>query len=123
MSSDVRRDARSSSGWGRLAMPVGTSTRIYALVAYIGIGAALAIMIVASLTRASWMGPPMAMPGSGPPLQALSWRIPLDNMAVALWLSAVVGGIGVRPGCSRCVAAHGRRWRSLSGRQHSPSRC
>ena len=98
MSSDVRRDARSSSGWGRLAMPVGTSTRIYALVAYIGIGAALAIMIVASLTRASWMGPPMAMPGSGPPLQALSWRIPLDNMAVALWLSAVVGGIGVAAG-------------------------
>jgi hypothetical protein len=40
----------------------------------------------------------MAMPRIGPPLQALSWRIPLDNMAVALWLSAVAGGIGVAAG-------------------------
>jgi hypothetical protein len=98
MSSDVRRGARIGSGWGRLTIPTGTSTWIYAVVAYTGIGAALAVMTVASLTRASWMGPPMAMPKIGPPLQAFGWRIPLDNMAVALWLSAVVGGVGVAAG-------------------------
>jgi len=79
-------------------MPAGTLTRIYAGVACAGIGGALAVMIAASLTRASWMGPPMSMPRIGPPLQLTTWRIPLDNMAVALWLSAVAGGVGVAAG-------------------------
>jgi hypothetical protein len=98
MSSDVQRRARFQPAWARLTMRAGTSTRIYAGVASAGIGAALAVMIAASLTRASWMGPPMAMPKTGPPLELGSWRVPLDNMAVALWLSAVVGGIGVAAG-------------------------
>src|SRR5215469_1323044 len=98
MSSDVRWRAWIRPGWMRLRLPAGTSTRIYGGIACGGIGAALAVMIAASLTRASWMGPPMAMPRTGPPLQDLSWRIPLDNMAVALWLSAVAGGIGVAAG-------------------------
>jgi len=98
MSSEVHRAPRIRPGWAALKMPTGASTRLYAGVAYAGIGAALAMMIAASLTRASWMGPPMAMPRTGPPLQVLSWRIPLDNMAVALWLSAVVGGVGVAAG-------------------------
>jgi len=98
VSSDVHRRAQIRPDWVRLTMPAGTSTRVYAVVACLGIGTALAVMIAASLTRASWMGPPMAMPTTGPPLQALSWRIPLDNMAVALWLAAVAGGIGVAAG-------------------------
>lgn len=98
MSSDVRPRARIQSGWVRLRMPAATLTRIYVGVACAGIGAALAVMIAASLTRASWMGPPLSMPKTGPPLELSSWRIPLDSMAVALWLSAVAAGIGVAAG-------------------------
>jgi hypothetical protein len=79
-------------------MPTAASTRVYAWVAAAGIGAALAVMIAASLTRASWMGPPMPMPRIGPPLEVSSWHIPLDNMTVALWLSAVAGGTGMAAG-------------------------
>jgi hypothetical protein len=98
MSSDVRRRARIRSGWVHLRMPAATLTRIYAGVACAGIGAALAVMIAVSLTRASWMGPPLSMPKTGPPLELSGWRIPLDNVAVALWLSAVAGGVGVAAG-------------------------
>lgn len=98
MSFDVHWRARMQSDSVRLTVPVGSSTRILSGVAAVGIGASLAVMIAASLTRASWMGPPMPMPKTGPPLEIGSWRIPLDNMAVALWLSAVVGGLGVAAG-------------------------
>ncbi len=74
------------------------SGRVYAWLAAAGIGAALVVMTVASLTRASWMGPALPMPRSGPPFEFGSWHIPLDDMAVALWLSAVAGGIGVAAG-------------------------
>jgi len=98
MTFDVHRRARIQPGSASLGMPVAPSSRVYAAVAVAGIGTALAVMIVASLTRASWMGPPMTMPRTGPPLEIGSWHIPLDNTAVALWLSAVVGGIGVAAG-------------------------
>lgn len=98
MSSRVHCRARFQPAWARLTMPAGMLTRICVGVASAGIGAALAVMIAASLTRASWMGPPMVMPKTGPPLELPGWRIPLDNMAVALWLAAVVGGIGVAAG-------------------------
>src|SRR5215472_6126514 len=98
MSSDVGRRARIQSRLARLKLPTGALTRTYSAVACVGIGTALAVMIAASLTRASWMGPPLTMPKTGPPLQDLSWRIPLDDMAIALWLSALVGGVGVTAG-------------------------
>lgn len=79
-------------------MPAATLTRVYVGIACAGIGAALAVMIAASLTRASWMGPPLSMPKSGLPVEIGGWRISLDNIAVALWLSAVAGGIGVAAG-------------------------
>ena len=98
MGIDLNGRARIQPGSASLAMPVAPSTRVYAWVAAAGIGAALAVMIAASLSRASWMGPAMTMPKTGPPYELGSWRIPLDDMAVALWLSAVVGGVGVAAG-------------------------
>jgi hypothetical protein len=95
MSSDVHRRARIRPSWANLRMPAPTLTRVYAGVAGAAIGAALTVMIAASLTRASWMGPPLSMPMTGPPVELSIWRIPLDSIAVALWLSAVAGGIGV----------------------------
>jgi hypothetical protein len=95
---DVQGRARIQPGSASLAGPVARSTRVYAWVAAAGIGAALAVMIAASLTRASWMGPPLAMPRIGPPYELGNWRIPLDDMTVALWLSAVVAGVGVAAG-------------------------
>ena len=44
------------------------------------------------------MGPPLPMPRTGPPFQLSSWRIPLDDIAVALWLAAALGGLGVAAG-------------------------
>lgn len=81
-----------------LAPRWSASPRVYSWVAAAGISAALAVMLVASLTRASWMGPPLPMPRTGPPFQLTSWRIPLDDIAVALWLAAALGGLGVAAG-------------------------
>jgi hypothetical protein len=98
MGIDVHGRARIQPGSASLTVPVAPPTRVCAWVAAAGISGALAVMIAASLTRASWMGPPMAMPRTGPPYQLGSWRIPLDDMAVALWLSAVLAGVGVAAG-------------------------
>jgi alpha-1,6-mannosyltransferase len=72
--------------------------RIYGWLAVGGIAASLIVMIVASLARASWMGPAMPMPSVGPPFQISSWRISLDTITVCLWLAAVAGGLGVAAG-------------------------
>jgi hypothetical protein len=98
MSFDVHRRAQNQPGSPALAPPTARSARVYVWVAAAGIGAALAIMIVASLTRASWTGPPLPMPRTGPPFQFTSWHIPLDDIAVALWLAAALGGLGVAAG-------------------------
>jgi hypothetical protein len=74
------------------------SGRVYAWLAAVAISATLALMIVASLSRASWMGPQLPMPKTGPPIEFGSWHIALDGMAAALWLSAVVAGLGVAAG-------------------------
>jgi hypothetical protein len=98
MSFALHRRARIQPGSPVLAPGWAPSARVYSWVAAAGISAALAIMIAASLTHASWMGPPLPMPRTGPPFQATSWRIPLDDIAVALWLAAALGGLGVAAG-------------------------
>jgi hypothetical protein len=98
MSFDVHRRARNRPGSAALAPRAGTSARVYGFVAAAGITAALAVMIVASLSHASWMGPPLPMPRTGPPFQVSSWRIPLNDIAIALWLAAALGGLGVAAG-------------------------
>ena len=98
MSFALHRCTGSQPGSPVLARRWAPSARVFSWVAAAGISAALAIMIVASLTRASWMGPPLPMPRTGPPFQLSSWRIPLDDIAVALWLAAALGGLGVAAG-------------------------
>jgi hypothetical protein len=63
-----------------------------------GIGISLASTIAVSLARKSWMGPPLPMPRIGPPFELTSWQLPLDTVAVGLWLSAIAGGIGIAAG-------------------------
>ena len=98
MSFDVHRRAQNQPGSPVLPPLLATSARVYAWVAAAGIGLALAIMIVASLTRASWSGPPLTMPRTGPPFQVTSWHIPLDDIAAALWLAAALGSLGMAAG-------------------------
>jgi hypothetical protein len=74
------------------------SARVYGWLAAVGIGASLIVMIVASLARASWMGPPMPMPRLGPPFEISSLHLGLDTITVSLWLAAVAGGLGVVAG-------------------------
>jgi hypothetical protein len=88
----IRRAARNR------ALPAARSARVYAWLAAAGIGAALTVMIVASLAHGSWMGPPLPMPRIGPPFEVGSWHIPLDDIAAALWVSAALGGLGVAAG-------------------------
>jgi hypothetical protein len=98
MSFDVHRRTQNQPGSPVLPPLLATSARVYAWVAAAGIGLALAIMIVASLTRASWSGPPLTMPRTGPPFQVTSWHIPLDDIAAALWLAAALGSLGMAAG-------------------------
>jgi hypothetical protein len=63
-----------------------------------GIGIALAVFIVASLARASWMTPHLAMPSVGPPVQIGGWHPPRRVVIPALWLAALIGGLGVAAG-------------------------
>lgn len=83
------------------------SARVYGWLAIAGIAAALVIMIIVSLARASWMGPPMAMPRVGPPFELTSWRLPLDTVTLMLWGAAIAGGLGVTAG----LVAVQRGWR------------
>jgi hypothetical protein len=80
------------------AVPPTRSARIWLWIAMAGIGASLATIIAVSLARKSWMGPPLPMPRIGPPFELASWHLSLNNVAVALWLSAIVGGLGVAAG-------------------------
>jgi hypothetical protein len=44
------------------------------------------------------MGPPLPMPRVGPPVQLTGWHLPLNGVAIALWLCAITGGLGVASG-------------------------
>jgi hypothetical protein len=98
MSFDVHGRARIQPGPAAMAPLATRSGRVYTWLAVAGISAALIVMIVASLARASWMGPALPMPRTGPPFELGSWHLALDDTAIALWLSAVVGGLGVAAG-------------------------
>lgn len=82
----------------RLSAPYGRPVRRYVFVAAAGIGASLLVAIAVSLAHKSWMGPPLPMPRIGPPFELSSWHLPLDDVAIALWFSAIAGGIGVAAG-------------------------
>jgi hypothetical protein len=98
MSFDVHGRTRIQSSSAGPAAATRSAGRVCAWIAAGGIGTALAVMIAASLARASWMGPPVPMPRIGPPVELSSWHISLNDIAVALWLAAVAGGIGVAAG-------------------------
>jgi hypothetical protein len=98
MSFDVHGRARIEAGPATVAPPAARSARIYIWAAAAGIGASLIVMVVVSLAQASWMGPPLPMPGIGPPVEFGSWHLSLNDVAVALWLSAVMAGIGLTAG-------------------------
>jgi len=74
------------------------SARVWLWIAMAGIGASLITIVVVSLARKSWMGPPLPMPRIGPPFQLASLHLSLNSVAVALWLSAIAGGLGVAAG-------------------------
>jgi len=74
------------------------SARIWLWIAMAGIGASLITIVVVSLARKSWMGPALPMPRVGPPFQLTSLHLSLNSVAVALWLSAIAGGLGVAAG-------------------------
>jgi hypothetical protein len=80
------------------AAPPPRSARIWLWIAMAGIGASMATIVAVSLARKSWMGPPLLMPRIGPPFQLAGWHMSLDSVAIALWLSAIAGGLGVAAG-------------------------
>jgi hypothetical protein len=100
MSFDVQGHARQESAptaSAERALP-SRPVRRYLWLAAGGIGASLAVIVAVSLARESWMGPPLPMPRAGPPVELSSWHLPLNAVALALWLCAVAGGIGVGAG-------------------------
>jgi hypothetical protein len=69
--------------------------RLVGWLAGICIGAALLIMIGASLVRQDWMNPAVSMPRIGPPWQLTSVRVSAELVTIALWVSAALafGGL------------------------------
>jgi hypothetical protein len=87
----------SSTGPGAPA-PLGPGAVAWSIVAAVGIGGALALMIAASLTRGNWMNPPLPMPTTGPPFELTSWHVSAQTVTTWLWLATLVGGAGVAAG-------------------------
>jgi hypothetical protein len=75
--------------------PARRSARWYGWAGAAGIGASLVVTLVVSLGRASWMGPPLRVPADGPPFEITSLHLTLASVTYALWLSAIVGGLGL----------------------------
>jgi hypothetical protein len=100
MSFDVHGHARLQPAPARPAdrAPPGRPVRPYLWLAGSGIGSSLAVIVAVSLARGSWMGPPLPMPAVGPPVELGGWHLPLNTVAIALWLSAITGGLGVAAG-------------------------
>jgi hypothetical protein len=63
-----------------------------------GIAVSLLIMIAVSLARASWMLPALPMPRTGPPWELAGWHLQQGDVTVALWASALAGGLGLAAG-------------------------
>jgi hypothetical protein len=93
------KSAQSGSVQVLLATPAPPrSARLCLWLAGVAIGASLVTIVVVSLARQSWMGPPLPMPRVGPPFQLASWHLSLNTVAIALWLSAIAGGLGLAAG-------------------------
>src|SRR5215469_12372003 len=71
------------------------ATRWLGWFAVTGIGSSLGVTVATSLGRATWTGPAVPMPGTGPPFELSSWHLPLASVTIALWLSALAGGLGL----------------------------
>jgi hypothetical protein len=87
--------ATSAVTTGAARSPIGRSARWYGWLGAAGIGTSLIVTLVVSLGRASWMGPPLTMPVGGPPFEITSLHFTLAGVTYALWLSAIVGGLGL----------------------------
>jgi Glycosyltransferase family 87 len=81
--------------------------RLVGWLAGVGIGAALLVMIAASLIRPAWVDPPVPMPRVGPPWQLTSVHVSPELVTIALWVGAlfalgglVAGLIAARRGAS-----------------------
>jgi alpha-1,6-mannosyltransferase len=101
MSSTVSTTARigsASRAPDRAALRPGRAARVLTWIAGAGIVSSILVMIGASLVRSSWMAPPIALPGSGPPWALPSVHVPAAVVAAALWLAAILGGGGVIAG-------------------------
>src|SRR5258708_19879118 len=72
--------------------------RVLAWIASLAILASLLIMIGAGLVRSNWMSTTLVMPGCGPPWEIHGLRVPLRVVTIALWLAAILAGIGVTAG-------------------------
>src|SRR5215469_7730714 len=71
------------------------ATRWLGWFAVAAIGSSLGVTVATSLGRATWTGPALPMPRSGPPFELASWHLTLASATTALWLSAVAGGLGL----------------------------
>jgi hypothetical protein len=71
------------------------ATRWLGWFAVAAIGASLGVTVATSLGRATWTGPALPMPQTGPPFELASWHLTLASATIALWLSAVAGGLGL----------------------------
>jgi hypothetical protein len=74
------------------------SVRVLGWLSAAGIGAALLIMIGASLVRQDWMFPRVPMPAIGPPWELRGLHVLPGAVDVALWIGALLGGCGVVAG-------------------------
>jgi len=78
------------------AMPGSrAATRWLGWFAVAGIGSSFVVTVATSLGRATWTGPLIPMPRTGPPFELSSWHLTLASATVALWLSALAGGLGL----------------------------
>jgi hypothetical protein len=88
----------STTGTAAVRPAMRRSARWYGWFAVTGIGSSLTVMVVVSLSRASWMGPQLKMPADGPPFEITSLHLTLAFATYALWLSAIIGGLGLAAG-------------------------
>jgi hypothetical protein len=72
--------------------------RLLGWLAGIGIGAAILIMIGASLVRADWMFPTVPVPAVGPPWELSTVSVSPELVTIALWVSAVLAVCGLVAG-------------------------